>query len=42
MMEDCVHYLAQFMWVVGNMLWAMGNVYVNYDGDDSAKEIFKM
>jgi len=42
MMEDCAHYLSQLLWVVGNMCWAMGNVYVNVDGDDSAKDLFVM
>eukprot|EP01040_Poterioochromonas_malhamensis_P012557 gene12557-13746_t len=40
MMEDCVHYLSQLMWVIGNMLWALGNVFVDVNGDDTAYPIF--
>ncbi|RYY85600.1 hypothetical protein EON63_07225 [archaeon] len=44
MMEDCVHYIAQLLWVVGNMMWAIGNVFVNNqdDNDDAAYYIFDM
>lgn len=42
MMEDCVHYLSQLMWVIGNMLWALGNVFVDVNGDDTAYPIFVM
>jgi len=36
MMVDTVHYFSQLMWVFGNMVWALGNIFVNEDGDDSA------
>lgn len=44
MMEDTMHYLAQFIWVIGNMMWAIGNVFVTDfdDSDDSAMNMFIM
>jgi hypothetical protein len=42
MMVDTVHYLAQLIWVGGNMAWALGNIYVNRDGDDRAYDMFTM
>jgi hypothetical protein len=42
MMIDTVHYLTQLMWVGGNMAWALGNIYVNKDGDDQAYDMFSM
>lgn len=42
MLDDAVHYFAQLLWVVGNMLWAMGNIFVDSDTDDDPRFIFKM
>jgi hypothetical protein len=42
MMDDAVHYFSQLMWVIGNMLWAMGNIFVYADSDDNPRFIFKM
>lgn len=40
-MEDTMHYVAQLMWVIGNMFWALGQIYVNQD-DDAAFYLFDM
>eukprot|EP01034_Spumella_vulgaris_P021726 gene21726-27779_t len=40
MMVDTVHYVTQLLWVGGNMAWALGNIYVNRGGDDSAYDMF--
>jgi len=29
---DGIHYIAQFIWVVGNLTWAAGEVFAPYDG----------
>lgn len=43
MMEDCVHYFAQLIWVIGNMMWALGNIYIlEDDTDDAAYPMFNM
>eukprot|EP01038_Epipyxis_sp_PR26KG_P016153 gene16153-21956_t len=39
---DTAHYIAQLIWVLGNFTWALGNIFVNRDGDDNAFEIFHM
>jgi hypothetical protein len=41
LMIDTMHYVAQLLWVLGNMLWAMTNVY-EIDSDDDAKFLFTM
>lgn len=40
-MEDTLHYVAQLMWVLGNMFWALGEIYVNPD-DDAPIYLFNM
>lgn len=42
MVEDSVHYFAQLLWVIANMLWAMGNIFVYPNGDDDPRYIFSM
>lgn len=40
MLVDSVHYLAQLMWVGGNLSWALGNIFVNKNGDDEAWDMW--
>jgi hypothetical protein len=37
MMVDTVHYFSQLMWVIGNMVWAMGELW--YPGFDDTPHI---
>lgn len=37
MMIDCSHYMAQFIWVIGNMVWAMGEIFEINGNDDDAR-----
>lgn len=40
LMVDTVHYFAQLMWVMGNGLWAIGNIYITENDDDRAYYLF--